>query len=491
MNIPSLQLLLGVFLVLAVAADWNDIDGLVLKGIRDKIYPGASAIVYSQQHGILYHKHFGRFSYGEPIPYNKNPPPVDDDSIWDMASCTKTVATTSALAQFYERGELDLDTPIADPSLLGPAFAAASKGSITLRHVLLHQSGLPPDPSPNFMSKAFGCPASKETPPPETFSCLPRIHNAIMNQPVVRPPDTKYVYSDLSMMIGALTVGSLARRLGYVEAHHTEPDCASFLTINEADSSLPVDICYYRAYVARHVLGHQFDGNLMKFYVPHFERSKCPPQWNATDVGRGIIQGSCSDENSYAAGGALGHAGLFATSHGVVSFVAELMNGQIVNTTTLNTFSKVGNKTFSSRALGWDTNLKPGGYSCGSLSEETFLHLGRKLNPVAALDFKAKEKHRKYDKDIEEANVDRNTQLVFIAFPFSINGRLSVEAETFLNDFQKMVQEKTMRRFDIFLWRSRIQFAIINRLPRFFNRIREALARQHADQDFVEEILVQ
>ncbi|KAL0219865.1 hypothetical protein P9112_005518 [Eukaryota sp. TZLM1-RC] len=80
--------------------------------------------------------------------------------------------------------------------------------------------------------------------------------------------------------------------------------------------------------------------------------------------------------------------------------------------------------------------------------------------------------------------------LVFIAFPFSINGRLSVEAETFLDDFQKMVKEKTMKRFDIFLWRSRIQFAIINRLPRFFNRIREALARQQANQDFVEEILV-
>ncbi|KAL0224090.1 hypothetical protein P9112_003480 [Eukaryota sp. TZLM1-RC] len=108
-------------------------------------------------------------------------------------------------------------------------------------------------------------------------------------------------------------------------------------------------------------------------------------------------------------------------------------------------------------------------------------------NSEAIVDFK----HRKYDKDIEEANVDRNRQLVFIAFPFSINGRLSVEAETSLNDFQKMVQEKTMKRFDIFLWRSRIQFAIINRLPRFFNRIREALARQQADQDFVEEILVQ
>ncbi|KAL0208479.1 hypothetical protein P9112_011066 [Eukaryota sp. TZLM1-RC] len=126
--------------------------------------------------------------------------------------------------------------------------------------------------------------------------------------------------------------------------------------------------------------------------------------------------------------------------------------------------------------------------SC-NVANDTLVHR-RKLNPVNDLDFKAKEKHRKYDKDIEEANVARNTQLVFIAFPFSINGRLSDEAEIFLNDFQKMVQEKTIR-FDIFLWPSQIQFAIINGLPRFFNRIREALAREQADQDFVKEILVQ
>ncbi|KAL0216659.1 hypothetical protein P9112_008843 [Eukaryota sp. TZLM1-RC] len=48
----------------------------------------------------------------------------------------------------------------------------------------------------------------------------------------------------------------------------------------------------------------------------------------------------------------------------------------------------------------------------------------RKVNAVSALEFKAKEKHRKYDKDIEEANADGNRSLVFIVFPFSINGRL-------------------------------------------------------------------
>ncbi|KAL0215613.1 hypothetical protein P9112_007797 [Eukaryota sp. TZLM1-RC] len=86
--------------------------------------------------------------------------------------------------------------------------------------------------------------------------------------------------------------------------------------------------------------------------------------------------------------------------------------------------------------------------SC-NVANDTLVHR-RKLNPVSALDFKAKEIHRKYDNEIEEANTGRNTQLVFIAFSFSINGKLSVEAETFLNDFQKMVQEKAMKRFIIF-----------------------------------------
>ncbi|KAL0223438.1 hypothetical protein P9112_002828 [Eukaryota sp. TZLM1-RC] len=56
--------------------------------------------------------------------------------------------------------------------------------------------------------------------------------------------------------------------------------------------------------------------------------------------------------------------------------------------------------------------------SC-NVAKDTLVYR-RKLNPLSALDFKAKEKHRKYHKVIEEANTGRNTPLVFIAFPFSI-----------------------------------------------------------------------
>ncbi|KAL0223570.1 hypothetical protein P9112_002960 [Eukaryota sp. TZLM1-RC] len=76
-------------------------------------------------------------------------------------------------------------------------------------------------------------------------------------------------------------------------------------------------------------------------------------------------------------------------------------------------------------------------FSC-NVANDTLVQR-RKLNFVSAFEFKAKEKHRKYDKDIEEANADRNRPLVFFTvFPFSINGRLSVEAGTFLNALQKL-----------------------------------------------------
>ncbi|KAL0220021.1 hypothetical protein P9112_005674 [Eukaryota sp. TZLM1-RC] len=112
----------------------------------------------------------------------------------------------------------------------------------------------------------------------------------------------------------------------------------------------------------------------------------------------------------------------------------------------------------------------------------------RTLSPVDAVDAvesKVDEKQRKYVKDIGEANADRKTPLVFIVVPFSMNERLSVEAGNFLNDFHKLVQEETMKRFDVLLWQLRIQFAIVNGLNKLFRGIREAVARKQAEQDFV------
>lgn len=85
------------------------------------------------------------------------------------------VGTTSAAALLYQRGLLDLDMPIAHASLLGPAFASQGKASITSRNLLLHNAGFPPDPVPNYWAPEFGCPATAQWHPAQTFDCVDKI----------------------------------------------------------------------------------------------------------------------------------------------------------------------------------------------------------------------------------------------------------------------------------------------------------------------------
>ncbi|KAL0212130.1 hypothetical protein RCL1_005756 [Eukaryota sp. TZLM3-RCL] len=368
-------LVLTLSILTVLATEWSDVDKLINRGISDRVYPGAFAGVYSQKHGVLYSKSFGKFSYGEPLPYNPFPPTVTDDSIFDMASCTKVVATTSAIAQFYERGELDLDMPLAHPLLLGPAFGVNGKQTVTSRHCLLHEAGFAPDPVPGYLDSRFGCPSRSIVPPPETFSCIPKIHKSLLAESLVRKPSVKYVYSDLSMMTLAYVAGGLARKLGYVSPADLEPNCAGFRGFVNSEPSMAIDICYFRSYVRNYVLHRQFNDETMFFTIKEQDKPRCLPEWNATDVDRGIIQGAVSDENSYSAGGVLGHAGLFSTGPGIMSFVKDFMNGEIINQTTINTFVTVNNVSMSSRALGWDTS-NPDPWLCGSLSSATFNHSG-------------------------------------------------------------------------------------------------------------------
>ena len=95
-----------------------------------------------------------------------------------------------------------------------------------------------------------------------------------------------------------------------------------------------------------------------------------------------------SDGNAFALGGVAGHAGLFATVRQLHSLLHQLLfapnaparapavSARGVNATTARLFTRVANASFSSRALGWDTN-QPGGYlGCGALSAQTFTHTG-------------------------------------------------------------------------------------------------------------------
>ena len=79
---------------------------------------------------MVYKNHFGHFTYGENPPRNNNNPPVTYDTLWDMASCTKVLGATQAIAQFYQRGEISLNDTIV--KYLGQNFGKNGKSPITI-----------------------------------------------------------------------------------------------------------------------------------------------------------------------------------------------------------------------------------------------------------------------------------------------------------------------------------------------------------------------
>ena len=337
-----------------------------------------------------------------------------------MASVTKVMATTTAIAQFYQRGEVDLNWAVADDRLLGKDFAAQGKGPITLLHLLLHNSGFPADPVPNYYEQPFGCPESSKFHPDQTFTCQTQIWNAVLDLTLKNPIGEKYVYSDLrcifspflrifhffrgaadgqwcgSMIVVMYIIGKLAKTYGYVSPRDLFPGC---------DTGGPGTMqCYYEAYVRKFVL-EKLSMKDSRFVLPKEQWGRCAPAWKDGSYRHEVIQGYVyvvlllcvvfwahlmgprtssirSDGNAYAMGGIAGHAGLFSTALDAVKLVRKWLyaspDDAFLNATTVLRFRTVVNLTQSSRALGWDTNDYKMSTStpCGALSPHTYLHTG-------------------------------------------------------------------------------------------------------------------
>jgi len=110
------------------------------------------------------------------------------DTVFDLASLTKVVATTTAVMQLAERGAIGLDAPA---STYWPAFAAHGKRTITIRHLLTHYSGLRPDL--DLTHRWSGWRAAMQM---------------LVNERLLSPPGTRYIYSDENFAV----LGEIVRR---------------------------------------------------------------------------------------------------------------------------------------------------------------------------------------------------------------------------------------------------------------------------------------
>lgn len=113
--------------------DFADVESVVNNGIKDKAFPGAVVLVW-QNGSIIYENSFGKFTYEE------NSLVVNNNTMFDLASLTKVIATTTAAMLCIDRSFFSLDDKVAE---FIPEFGNNNKENITISNLLLHNSGLP------------------------------------------------------------------------------------------------------------------------------------------------------------------------------------------------------------------------------------------------------------------------------------------------------------------------------------------------------------
>jgi CubicO group peptidase (beta-lactamase class C family) len=295
------------------------IDRVVGRGITAGGYPGA-AVVVGRKGAVVWERAFGRLSWETSSAHV-----TTDRTIYDLASLSKVIGTTTAIMVLYDEGRVVLDAPVVTYL---PDFSGGYKDSVTVRQLLEHRSCLP-----------AGRDLWRLAHTPDEARAL------VLETPLVCRPGDCYIYSDLGADVLGLIVESV-----------TGETLDRFLT-ERVFQPLGMNDTYYRP------------NDSLKIRVAPTEVN--PP--------RGYpLQGEVHDENAYALGGVAGHAGLFSTAADLSIFAQMMLNGgefngvRIVSDSTIALFTR---RAAGTRALGWDTCDGEGG--CGKfLASRAYGHTG-------------------------------------------------------------------------------------------------------------------
>ncbi len=186
----------------AASTDFSGVDRLIGEAVAAKKLPGAVLLV---GHGgsVVYQKAYGDRALEPAVE------PMTVETIFDMASMTKCLVTATAVMQLYEQGKVELDAPVVRYL---PEFGASGKRGVTVRELLTHTSGLPPDVN---LKDAWGLAK------PDKAEGMRRAMTAGLDS----VPGTKFVYSDINFIVlGALVEKESGERLDvYASEHIFEP----------------------------------------------------------------------------------------------------------------------------------------------------------------------------------------------------------------------------------------------------------------------------
>jgi CubicO group peptidase (beta-lactamase class C family) len=301
----------------------------LVRAIDAGAFPAASVEV-GRCSGVVWREAFGRLE-GDPRS------PATTETIFDLASLTKVLATTAVVMRLCESGRLDLDDPV---ERWIDEWRGHDRAHVTVRDLLAHASGLTAH-----LPLYRDCEGRRE------------FESAICGLPLEYPPRTRSVYSDLGFMLLAFLAENAAG-----ERFDRQYDRL------RADLGEPAPV----------------------FRPPREWRDRIAP--TGVDGWRGrLLAGEVNDQNAWALGGVAGHAGLFGTADAVGRFARSILLGLresacettahlaglpvIASPATVRLFATRTTIPRSSRALGWDTMLPTS--SCGRRMSPTAIgHTG-------------------------------------------------------------------------------------------------------------------
>lgn len=281
------------------------------EAIGARAFPGCAFGVLADG-GVVLKDALGRFTY------EQESPPVVAETVYDIASLTKVVATTAAAMLLHQRGQMELDTPLG--GLLPVFLAGRPPGDpahdVTLRHLLAHNSGLPG------YVEMFRTAVSPE-----------HLFRACLELPLGAEPGTRVEYSDP----GFILLGkALEARMGEQLA----------------------------PWLRREVFG-PLEMPATGFCPDAEARSSIPPTEEDATFRHRRIQGEVQDENAYVLKGVAGHAGLFSNVSDLLRFAGSILGSETINGAggtphlfgreVVDRFAERQSPQGSSRALGWDT----------------------------------------------------------------------------------------------------------------------------------------
>jgi len=307
------------------AGPLQQIDQIINQAISQKVMPGAVAFV-ARGGKIVKHSAYGnsaQYTDGK-FTEMENPIPMQEDTIFDLASISK-IFTSTAVMVLFEKGLFELDDPVAKYI---PEFAANGKQNVTIRQLLTHTSGfvswIPLYTKGNSRDERL---------------------QLVFQQPLKNSPGTTYEYSDLNMItLGALVERSSGQRQDeFVKENITGP-----LGMKDTMYNPPASL---------------------KNRIAATEYQSTP--------NRGLVWGEVHDENAWSLDGVAGHAGVFSTAEDLAKLAHIFINDgkyagkRILKTETIKLLLENQNEAYpgNDHGLGWELGQ---GWYMDALSEGTY-----------------------------------------------------------------------------------------------------------------------